>query len=203
MPEKGTSGRNVSQKVSPNCGVGVLTWAKLLRPGLRSFAQVKIPTPYSGETLCKPSLGTLCGLSSLLFSSLLFSSLLFSSLFFSSLLVSSRLVSSRLVWSHHVSSLLLVEFCQQDVFEPAPSEREGAVQERLFGSTVAVWQGQWFWRGSTRKGPKAYNKHIERIPTCDSKRHIFTGCPAMWSDLLAVLDASKGARLETDTTTRT
>ena len=103
-PPAGTSYLGeTSKKVSPKCGVGVLTWAKLLRPGLQSFAQVNTQTPHSGETLCKPSLGTLGRLFSLLFSSLLFSSLLFSSLLFSS-----RLVSSRLVSSHHVSSLLLV-----------------------------------------------------------------------------------------------
>ena len=197
MPEKGNSGRNFSQKVSPNCGVGVLTWAKLLRPGLQSFAQVKIPTPYSGETLCKPSLGTLCGLSSLLFSSLLFSSLLFSSR-----LVSSRLISSLLFSSLLFSSLLLVEFCQQDVFEPAPSETE-VLFRNVCSVPLLPFGGSVVLEGFHQKGPKAYNEHIERITTCDSKRHIFTGCPAMWSDLLAVLDASKGARLETDTTTRT
>ena len=86
------------QKVSPKCGVGVLTWAKLSRPGLRSFAQVKTPTPHSGETLCKPSLGTLGGLYSLFLSFLLVSSRPVPS-------VPSRPVPSRPVSSHHVCSL--------------------------------------------------------------------------------------------------
>ena len=89
------------------------TFGQKFRPGRKSFAQVKTRTLHSGETICKPSLGTLgVGLahgffSSLLFSSLLFSSLLFSSLLFSSRLVSSRLVSSRLVSSRLVSSRLV------------------------------------------------------------------------------------------------
>ncbi len=65
------------QKVSPKCGVGVLTWATLLFSSLL-FSSLLF--------------------SSLLFS-LLFSSLLFSSLLFSSLLFSSLLFSSLLFWN--------------------------------------------------------------------------------------------------------
>ena len=198
MPEKGNSGRNFSQKVSPNCGVGVLTWAKLLRPGLQSFAQVKILNPALGrnslQTFSWDPLWIVLAL-------VLFSSLLF---FFSSRLVSSRLVSSLLFSSLLFSSLL--SFLWNSASKMYSKLRR--LRRRCCSGTSVRFHcvpfgGSVVLEGFHQKGRKAYNEHIERITTCDSKRHIFTGFPTMWSDLVEVLDATGGARLETDTTTCT
>ena len=125
--------------------------------------------------------------------SLFFSSLLFSFLLVSSRLVSSRLVSSRLVSSRLFSSGLFSPSC--GILQVRGCWKLRRLRRRRCPSVLLLPCG---WVAVLerfyQKEPRLPTNRLRELRR-GIQNDLFTGCPAMWSDLLAVLDATRGARL--------